>query len=195
VSESCRAKRGYPCDKAFCAALFDELFAHQQELSGRLLTLDIDAVWYSDDWSGQQGPLFSPELWRQWIKPRFAGIIEKTHKAGKRVILHCCGNLEAFIPELIEIGVDCLQCVQPEAMDPMTLKREFGKDMCFWGCVPIQGLPALSPAGIRTYVQRLREKMAVGGGYICSPAKALDETIPLDKAIALIESVADITLQ
>lgn len=182
-------------EEAFCDRFFEQLVRHQLEITKWLLELDIDAVWFGDDWAGQNGLLISPDLWRRRIRPFFARLIEAVHGAGRKVILHSCGNVRALIPDLIDMGVDCLQSVQPEAMDPIALKREFGRDLCFWGGAPVQSLPALSPDDIRKQIRRLRDEMSPGGGFICSPAKALSDELPIAKAIAVIEAVADLKLE
>jgi uroporphyrinogen decarboxylase len=194
-----RGFESFLCDlmvvDTFCDLFLERLTQHQQDLTRWLLELDIDAVWFGDDWSGQNGLLISPELWRRRIRPCLARLVDTVHAAGRKVILHSCGNVRALIPDLIELGIDCLQSVQPEAMDPIALKKEFGRELCFWGGAPVQGLPALTPAEIRARVRRLRDEMAPGGGYICSPAKALPEDLPLDQAVAMIEAVADLELK
>ena len=97
------------------------------------LEFEVDGVILDGDWGDQRGIMLGPERWRRFIKPRLARLYERIRRAGKYTLHHSCGNVRDVIPDLIEIGLDVLQSVQPEAMDPHELKREFGKDLCLLG--------------------------------------------------------------
>jgi uroporphyrinogen decarboxylase len=118
-----------------------------------------------------------------------ARLYERIHRAGKYTLHHSCGNVRDVIPDLIEIGLDVLQSIQPEAMDPYALKREFGKDLIFWGGLGSQRIiPFGTPDEIRHEVDRLCRVMGEGGGYILGPAKALQPETPTVNAAAVVES-------
>jgi uroporphyrinogen decarboxylase len=111
------------------------------------------------------------------------------HDAGKITLNHCCGNVEAIIPDLIEIGLDVLQCIQPEAMNPYQLKRQWGDKITFWGGLGSQStIPFGSPEQIANEVKRLCTEMSVGGGYILGPAKPLQPGTPVENAFAVLEA-------
>jgi uroporphyrinogen decarboxylase len=151
---------------------------------------EADAVMFADDWGDQHGVTIGPERWRRFFKPYYAKIYDYVHKQGKYVITHCCGNVVDIMPDLIEIGLDMLQSVQPEAMDPYMLKKNFGRDICFWGGLGSQStLPFSDPAEVRTEIQRLCREMGKGGGYILGTAKQLQADTPLENAIAAIEEI------
>jgi uroporphyrinogen decarboxylase len=175
-------------EPAFCEDLFDQIMEHQMKLVGLLLTLDIDAIFFSDDWAYQKGLIMGPELWRQMIKPRKARMIEQVHRAGKKAILHCCGSVMEVLPEIVEIKLDCLQSLQPEAMDVFEIKRRHGDSLALWGGGPSQSLiPFGTPAEIRAAFARLRHELGAGGGYICAPSKPLLSETPVANAVAAIE--------
>lgn len=177
-------------DPAFAEALFDAIMEHQMRIVDKLLMLDIDAVWFSDDWGQQTGLIMGPALWRRYIKPRKAAMIAQVHRAGKKAVMHCCGSVMEIMPEIVEIGLDGLQSLQPEAMDPFELKRRFGRDIVLWGGGPSQSLiPFGAPDEIRAAFRRLRSEMGVGGGYICGPAKPMLAETPVENAIATMEGV------
>jgi len=93
------------------------------------------------------------------------------------------------VGDLAEIGVDCLQSVQPEAMDPCELKRRFGASIAFWGGLGSQSLiPFGTPEEIKGEVRRLSGVMARGGGYILGPSKIMQDDTPVENALALIEA-------
>ena len=94
---------------------------------------------YNDDVASQRGLFISPAMWRKYIKPRMARFCELIHGYGVKVQYHCCGSVYAIIEDLIEIGVDILNPVQPLAadMDPFELKKQFGERLCFHGAIDI----------------------------------------------------------
>lgn len=148
----------------------------------------IDAIGMSEDYGSQRSLLMSPTHWRRFIRPRLARLIEKVHSGGKKFYLHSCGHVTPLIPELIDIGVDMLQPLQPEAMDIFELKRNFGRDLCLMGGISTQQtLPLGTPEDVRREVRLCLEKMADGGGYVMAPAKPLLPGVPVENALALID--------
>jgi uroporphyrinogen decarboxylase len=155
--------------------------------------LPVDAILFGDDWGDQRGIIIGPKRWRKFLKPRWARIYEAVHRHGKVVMHHSCGSVADIMPDLIEIGMDVLESVQPEAagMNPYELKRKWGDKMTFMGCLGSQStIPFGTPASIRAEVARLRAEMGQGGGYILSPAKPLQPGTPLENAVAVVEAFA-----
>lgn len=155
---------------------------------------DIDAVMFGDDWGDQRGVIVGPERWRKLLKPRYARIYDAVHARGKLVISHCCGSVYDIMPDLIEIGLDVLESVQPEArnMNPYELKKKWGDKMAFWGCLGSQStIPFGTPAEIRAEVRRLRKEMGKGGGFILAPAKSIQPGTPIENAVAVLEAFLD----
>lgn len=85
--------------------------------------LPIDGILFGDDWGDQRGVIIGPKRWRKFIKPRWAKIYEAVHRHGKIVMHHSCGSVANILPDIIEIGIDVLESVQPEAagMNPYEL--------------------------------------------------------------------------
>lgn len=161
---------------------------HQMVLVDRLVELPVDAVYFSDDWGDQRGVILGPDRWRRFIKPHLARMYARVHEAGMFTISHCCGNVVDIIPDLIEIGLDCLQSIQPEAMDPYTLKRGWGGRLTFYGGLGSQRLlPFGAPEDVRIEVRRLCREMGRGGGYVLGLAKAFQPETPTLNAVAAIE--------
>ncbi len=156
--------------------------------------LPADAVLFGDDWGDQRGVILGPERWRQLLKPLWAELYEVVHAQGKIVISHCCGSVAEIMDDIIEIGLDVLESVQPEAagMSPYELKKRYGDRIAFWGGLGSQStIPFGTPDEIRAEVARLRSKMAKGGGYILSPAKALQPETPPENMAALVEAFTE----
>jgi uroporphyrinogen decarboxylase len=160
--------------------------------------LPLDGLFLGDDWGGQDGVLLGPDTWRRYIKPSWRKIIEAAHRHGLPVFNHCCGSVAAIMPDVTEIGLDCLESVQPEAAgnDPYFFKREYGNDITFWGGLGSQSIiPFGTPKELATEIGRLIREMGSGGGYILSTAKGLMPDTPAENAAAIVESFVDQSFQ
>ncbi len=148
----------------------------------------FDGIAVSDDYGTQQGMIISPEAWRTLIKPSLARIYAFARQRGRTVFHHSCGHIVPIIPDLIEIGLDILHPIQPEAMDVFALKREFGKDLTFCGGLGTQQLlPHGTPAEIRREIRRLKLKLGRNGGYILEPGITVQADVPKENLTAMIE--------
>jgi len=163
-------------DPGYYAALTERVAEHQLEIIEHLLTLPVDGIMFSDDWGYQQGVLLGPERWRRFMKPHLARMYARCHEAGVHTLSHCCGSVVDILPDIIEIGLDVLESVQPEArgMDPFDLKARYGERITFWGGLGSQStIPFGTPGEITRQVERLCREMGRGGGYILTSAKSL----------------------
>lgn len=152
--------------------------------------LPADAIMMGDDWGNQRGIMIGPERWRTFFKPRYARIFDAVHAQGKLAIMHCCGSAAAIMGDMVEIGLDVLESVQPEAagMNPYGLKQAWGDRITFWGGLGSQStIPFATPDGLRSEIRRLRREMSRGGGYILAPAKPLRTETPTANAVAIVE--------
>lgn len=167
--------------EAVCLKVIDRLL---REYGDR-----IDAIGLSEDYGTQTSLLISPPHWRQFIKPHLARICERIHQGGKPVYLHSCGHVMPIIPDLVEVGVNCLQPIQPEAMNIFEIKRRFGRNLCLMGGISTQHtLHAGTPEDVRKEVRKCLTHMAAEGGYVMAPAKPILPHVPLENAIALIDA-------
>ncbi|MGE5224217.1 MAG: uroporphyrinogen decarboxylase family protein [Omnitrophica WOR_2 bacterium] len=158
--------------------------------------LPLDGILFGDDWGHQRGVILGPKRWRKFIKPRWAAIYAAVHAHGKLVFHHSCGSVAELMPDLIEIGMDVLESVQPEAagMNPYELKKRWGDRITFWGGLGSQSIiPFGKPEEIRAEVRRLRSEMGRGGGYILEPAKPLQPGTPTENAVAVFEAFVEET--
>ena len=127
----------------------------------------IDIVYMADDYCSQRGPLFSPADFREFVMPYLTGAVERVHKKNKKFLLHCCGAVRPLLPMIIEAGVDMLEPIQirAEGMEPEGLKRDFGKDLCFYGGVDLQEiLCKATPRQVSDEVKRLIDILGKDGG-------------------------------
>ena len=182
-------------EPVFCEELLDGLMEVCLGVVDRLLADygdRIDAIGMSEDYGTEKSLMINPEIWRRFIRPRIARIAERIHQGGKHVYIHSCGNVTQVIPDLVDIGVDMLQPIQPEAMNIFELKKEFGRDLCLVGGISTQKtLPFGTPQEVCDEVRRCLDIMAKGGGYIMAPAKSIMPGVPVENAVALLDSMAN----
>ena len=181
-------------EEDFYAELLDRMTALCLDWIEACADVPVDAIMMGDDWGDQRGVLIGPERWRKFYKPRYARIFQAIHDQGKAAIMHCCGSAAAIMGDIVEIGLDVIESVQPEAagMNPYELKRAWGDKITFWGCLGSQStIPFATPTELRQEIQRLRRDMGKGGGYILAPAKPLRPETPTENAVALVEEFLD----
>jgi len=177
-------------EEDFYAELLDRLMALTLEIIEECSDIPADAIMMGDDWGNQRGVMIGPDRWRKFYKSRYARIFEAIHKQGKVAIMHCCGSVEDIMADIIEIGLDILESVQPEAegMNPYALKKGWGDKITFWGGLGSQStIPFGTPGEIQSEIRRLRSEMSKGGGYILAPAKPLRPETPTENAVAVVE--------
>ena len=149
----------------------------------------FDGIALSDDYGTQKSMLISPGAWRRFVKPRLAEIFGRAKAAGRTIFLHSCGNVRAVVPDLVELGLDILHPIQPEALDVLELKREFAEELTFCGGLGTQNLlVSAGPQEVRDEVRRLKHEMGHGGGYILEPGITIQADVPLENIVAMIEA-------
>lgn len=151
----------------------------------------IDIFMMGDDFGMQNALLCSVDMWRNYFKKGFKKYIETAHKYGIKVMHHSCGSVKKLIPDFIECGLDILQALQPKAadMDLKELKKEFGKDICFQGSVDIQEtMPFGMPEDVRNEVSQRMEAGKPGGGFIICTSHNIQNDVPTENILALIDA-------
>jgi len=181
-------------EASFFQALIQSITDHQLAILDRMLNTPLDGILFSDDWGYQKGVLIGAARWRQFVKPHLKRLYDHVHQAGKIALNHVCGSVREVMPDLVKIGLDVLESVQPEAegMNPYELKCEFGRDITFWGGLGSQSIiPYGTPDEIRKEVAKLVSHMSVWGGYILAPAKGIQPATPPANMAALVESFTE----
>ena len=158
----------------------------------KLVEMGVDMIWTGDDMGAQETMLISPKMWRQYFKLRMANFFAelKAINPAVKIAYHSDGNIMPIIPELIEIGLDVLNPIQPASMDPAELKRKFGDKLCFWGSIDEQyTLPFGSAADVRAEVLERMKTIGAGGGLILSPTHHVQLDTPLENFWAMVNTV------
>ena len=158
----------------------------------RLVEMGVDMVWLGDDVGTQHEMLISPMMWRKYFKWRMAEMIQelKAINPQVKVAYHSDGDIRRIIPELIEIGLDVLNPVQPASMDPAEIKAQYGDKLCFWGTIDEQQtLPFGSPEEVRAEVLERLRTSGRGGGLILAPTHHVQLDTPLENFWAMVDTI------
>ncbi len=151
--------------------LLDRILEFNLAVIENACTDKVDIFRFGDDWGHQRGVLMGPDLWRRYIKPRFAAMCGAVKQKGKLTMLHCCGKVDELFDDLIECGLDIFNPFQPEVMDVFDIKRSYGTMLSFYGGISIQRtLPFGTVDQVRDEVRRLIDEVGAQGGYIASPS-------------------------
>ena len=147
-----------------------------------------EAAWLADDYAGQNGPYVRPSLWRRMILPPLARVIAVYREAGLPVFLHTCGRAEAFVPDLLDAGVDVLN-LQSDACDMAALKARYGQRIAFFGGIASRTLFFGTPEEIRQSARYAIETLGKEGGLILAPDQPL--AFPAENLSALVEAARE----
>jgi uroporphyrinogen decarboxylase len=150
----------------------------------------LDLVYFYDDVAGQESLMISPDTWRAEVRPHHARLVEVAQEHGIPVMYHCDGALGPLIPELIDLGIDVLNPIQPTArgMDAALLKAEYGERLAFHGGIDIVGvLPRGSEAEVAGAVRAAVDVLGRGGGYVLCSSHHIQPGTPIENVLAMYD--------
>jgi uroporphyrinogen decarboxylase len=184
-------------DQALARALMERVLEVKLAWWGAILSElgdAVDVVGEADDLGGQATPLFAPRTYRALVKPLHGELIAFIRaRTRAKILFHSCGAIRELLPDLVEIGVDVLNPVQVSAagMETGALKRDFGRDLVFWGGgVDTQGvLGSGTPDDVRAEVRRRVADLAPGGGFVFASVHNVQANVPPENVAAMWEAV------
>jgi uroporphyrinogen decarboxylase len=150
----------------------------------------IDLFLLISDLGSQRGPLISRDTFRRFAAPYLREVIDRIHDLGARVLFHSCGAIGSFIPDLIELGVDLLDPIQPTGpdMQPESLHAAFAGRIAFHGGLDMQHLlPQATPGEIAAQVRRYCQSLGTHGGYVLGPAHLFQPDVPPENILAVYD--------
>lgn len=176
-------------EDGFAEALLERITDIQVALARRFVSIGVDGGYFGDDLGAQKGLLFSPATWRKLFKPRLARMFAVFREAGLPVIMHSDGDIEELLPDLVDIGLSCLNPVQPEVWDHAGLKRRFGNDLAFFGGLSTQEtMPHGSPEEVVAESRRCLSTLGADGtGLLFGPSHRMMSDIPEENLRALAD--------
>lgn len=151
----------------------------------------VDFVWLGEDLGTQRGPMISVDLYRRTLRPKHQQFIDLAKSFDLPVVIHSCGSSSWVYEDFIEMGVNVVDTLQPEAlnMSPSYLKKTFGGRLAFHGCISTAGPVAFGT--VDDVIRNCRETLEImmpGGGYCFAPTHALQDNSPLENVLAMYET-------
>jgi uroporphyrinogen decarboxylase len=175
----------------WCEYILDRLMARNLAVARAAAAAKADVLHTGDDVANQNAMMFSPAQWRRFMKSRWAKVYAAAREIhpGIEIWYHSDGNIEAILPELIEIGVTILNPVQPECMDPVSLKKRWGDRLVFDGTIGTQStMPFGSADDVRRVVAERRRTLGRDGALILAPTHVLEPEVPVENILAFVEA-------
>ncbi|MCK5094828.1 MAG: hypothetical protein KAR18_08890 [Spirochaetes bacterium] len=179
-------------NKDFLHAYLDKLLMWVMDAGSVLVRYGVDVIWIGDDFGAQDRLLISPEMFREFFKPRYLKLFSylKSINPDLKFAFHTDGYVIPIMKDLIETGVNILNPVQPQSMDPARLKRDFGKELTFWGTIDNQGTMPFGTVEDVINETKLRLKtVAPGGGLILGPSHNVQPQVPMENIMAFYDTV------
>ena len=173
--------------------LLDRVTALACERARAYARAGVDTLALGDDVGMQQTIMMSLDLWRTWLKPRLAAVIRAAREIKPDILVfyHSCGFVLPFIEELIEIGVDILNPVQPECMSLDDIQQAYGGRISYWGTIGTQQvLPFGTPEEVREAVLENLRICGEQGGIVIGPTHVVEPEVPWENLVAMKEAAA-----
>jgi uroporphyrinogen decarboxylase len=171
--------------------LLDKITDYKVEMARNFVKMDFKAGHVGDDLGTQIGPFVPPDVYYKLLQPQYKRLFKVYRDAGWHMMMDSCGCITHFLPDLIEAGLDVIEPVQP-CMGLEFIKKEYGKDLTFWGGIDTQHLlPFGTPGEVRKESARVIHLLGKGGGHIIAPAQEVMKDVPLENIVALLETIVE----
>ncbi len=154
----------------------------------------VDLVFIGEDLGTQNGPMIGVEMYRRTLKPRHQRIVDLAKSFDVPVMIHSCGSSSWAFDDFIDMGIDVVDTLQPEAanMEPAALKREYGDRLAFHGMISTAGPVAFgTPDDVERDIRETLETMMPGGGYCLAPTHQLQDNSPTENVVRMYESAVE----
>lgn len=175
-------------NRAFTIRLLDRITEHKIADVNRMVEAGADIIQMAGDIATGQGMMISPAWWRAEIKPRLARVVAATRRPGVYYYFHSDGAMQAVIPDLIELGFDIVDPLQPECMDVVALKRQYGARITFHSTLSSQRtLPFGSVEDVRAEIRARIRELGQTGGLILAPSNVVQHDVPLENLLAVYD--------
>ena len=170
--------------------LLDKVTDYKVEHAKKMVEMGFKIAHHGDDFGTQCGGFFSKDMFRKYIYPRLKREWKVFTDAGLPIMLHTCGHVIDFLPDLIDIGLTILEPVQP-CMDLEFLKREYGKELIFYGGINTQIMPYITPEETIKLTRDTIRILGKGGGHIIAPSQEIMNDVPVANIKAMVETIRE----
>jgi len=181
-------------EKDFAHAYLDKLMGWIATAGRKFARMGVDTIWIGDDVGMQNRMMIKPEVFREFLKPRYAKLFAewKSINPNVKIAFHSDGYVYPILADLVEIGLDILNPIQPKSMDPAQVKKDFGDRLTLWGTIDIQEvMPFGSVADVVNEVKTRLRTAGKGGGLILSPAHNIQPEVPLENIFAFYNAAKE----
>jgi uroporphyrinogen decarboxylase len=169
-------------------AILDKLNDYYIDLADRLLDLGAEVLRFSEDWGNNKSLFISPKMWRRFFKSRYKKLFDRAKKRDAFVYFHSDGNITPIVEDLVEIGIDILNPVQPECMDQFEVKRKYGDKITIDTGISVQRtLPFGSVDDVKEEAKRALSFLAPGGGFVYGTSHYAMYDVPIQNVVALYD--------
>jgi uroporphyrinogen decarboxylase len=176
-------------DPEMTEAILDKLTAYGCDLVDKFLDVGVDAIGVFEDWANNKSLFTSPEIWRKYFKPRYKKMFDRAKRRGKLVYFHTDGNIHPIVGDLVEIGIDILNPVQPECMDQMEIKQKYGDKITIdTGISNQKTLPFGTPEDVRQETLHALKHLAPGGGFMYGTSHFAMHDVQLENILMVYET-------
>ena len=190
-----RVLRDFHANRDFVRGYFERLKEWAKTAGKKLVDIGVDIIFLGDDVGTQDQMLISPDTFREFLKPVYADLFEtfKQVNPDVKIAFHTDGNVMSIVEDYVEVGVDVLNPIQPQALSPDELKRKFGDELTLWGSIDNQKtVPFGSPGDVREEVTSRLQNVAPGGGLILGPSHAVQPDAPVENLMAFYETAKEL---
>lgn len=180
------------CGMITCPEKTEELFGKLGDFWGHVVDIvleyDFDGIFFQEDWGQQHGPIMGLDHWRHYIKPHVEKWYKKVKEKGLYVFQHSCGDCRELFPDMIEMGMDVYQTLQPEIYDIAEMKQLYGNKVSFWGGISVQQfLPFATPEEVKERIVETAQILGKNGGYIMAPTHTVIWDTPVENVLAMLD--------
>jgi uroporphyrinogen decarboxylase len=179
-------------NKDIAHKIMDMSVDYHLKLGFKLIERGVDFLWLADDLAGEHSMMMSPEIFREMVKPKLGYMVDQLKKKNKniKVAFHSDGNIEPVIDDLVEIGLDLLNPIQPESINPAYIKKRFGNEIALWGTISTQRtLPFGSPEDVEREVRERIKTCGPKGGFLLAPTHNIQLDVPFENIDAFYNAV------
>ena len=181
-------------NRPFVEKLYDRIYAFQTERAVRCARAGLDCITVTGDIAMNDRLLFRPEVFRDLDVPRMGELIRRARSVRPEVLFyyHSDGDISEVMDDLIAIGFDIINPIQPECMDPYEVKRRWGDRITMWGSISVQTtLPLGTPESVKAEVQERIRGCGYDGGLVIGPSNVIMYDTPAANVVAMCEAVRD----
>lgn len=178
----------------FVEELLDRLLAFKLEQVREYAKLEPDIISIGGDVGMQNNMMMAPDIWRKYFKARLKILIEESRRQNKNIywFFHSDGYIEPIIPDLIEIGFNIIDPIQPECMDPVKIKKMYGDRITLHGTISLQKtLPFGTSEDVREEVLSRIKECGNNGGLILAPANTVTADVPIENVLAVYNTAKE----